>query len=214
MEKVKPTEAAWVKEEVKKSFADAAKQGVVPGILPVTSRMIKEQIQQQRRADDRKANMMIFNVAEEVDGKAYFLNMAEMCGLKEVIGTDDIVEVKRIGEPGAHAGNKTGPILVKINSEDKKKRLFTNLWRWREVMLNERDPNDKTPFPSIEHDLTVEQKKKRMEMVVSAKEEQRNQPEGLHFRICVRGPLDAMWTVKIDTRTGIPWKRSRNKLQS
>ena len=33
MEKVKPTEAAWVKEEVKKSFADAAKQGVVPGIL-------------------------------------------------------------------------------------------------------------------------------------------------------------------------------------
>ena len=60
--------------------------------------------------------MMIFNVAEEVDGKAYFLNMAEMCGLKEVIGTDDIVEVKRIGEPGAHAGDKTRPILVKINS--------------------------------------------------------------------------------------------------
>ena len=121
VEKVKPTEAAWVKEEVKKSFADAAKQGVVPGILPVTSRMIKEQIQQQRRADDRKANMMIFNVAEEVDGKAYFINMAEMCGLKEVIGTDDIVEVKRIGESGAHAGDKTRPSLVKINSEDKKK---------------------------------------------------------------------------------------------
>ena len=60
VEKVKPTERAWVKEEVKKSFADAAKQGVVPGILPVTSRMIKEQIQQQRTADDRKANMMIF----------------------------------------------------------------------------------------------------------------------------------------------------------
>ena len=63
--------------------------------------------------------MMIFNVAEEVDGKAYFLNMAEMCGLKECIGTDDIVEI--IGEPGAHAGDKTRPILVKINSEDMKK---------------------------------------------------------------------------------------------
>ena len=158
VEKVKSTEDAWVKEEVKKSFADAAKQGVVPDILPVTSRMIKEQIQQQRRADDRKASMIIFNVAEEVDGKAYFLNMAEMCGLKEVIETDDIVYVKRIGEPGAHAGDKTRPILVKINSEDKKKRLFKNLGRWREVMLNERDPNDKTPFPSIEHDLTVEQR--------------------------------------------------------
>ena len=87
VEKVNPTEVAWVKEEMKKSFADAAKQGVVPDILPVTSRMIKEQIQQQRRADDRKANMMIFNVAEEVDGKAYFLNTAEMCGFKEVIET-------------------------------------------------------------------------------------------------------------------------------
>ena len=94
------------------SFADAAKQGVVPGILPVTSRMITEQIQQQRRADDRKANMMIFNVMEEVDGKAYFLNMAELCGLKEVIRTYDIVDVKRICESGAHTGDKTRPILI------------------------------------------------------------------------------------------------------
>ena len=70
------------------------------------------------------------------------------------------------------------------------------------MMLNERDPNDKTPFPSIEHNLTVEQRKERKEMVVSTKEEQINQPEGSHFRICVRGPLDAMRIVKIDTRTG------------
>ena len=115
-----------MKEEVKKSFADAAIQGVVPGTLPVTFRMIKEHIQQQRKADDRKANMMIFNVAEEVDGKAYFLNMTEMCGLKEVIGTDDIVEVKRIGEPGTHAGDKTRPFLVKINTEYKKKDSLRN----------------------------------------------------------------------------------------
>ena len=93
---------------------------MVHGVLPVTSRMIKEKIQQQRRADDRKANMIIFNVAEEVDGKVYFLNMAEMCGLKEVIRTDDIVEVKRIGEPGAHAGDKTRPILFKIRRQEKK----------------------------------------------------------------------------------------------
>ena len=70
------------------------------------------------------------------------------------------------------------------------------------MMLNERDPNDKTPFPSIEHDLTVEQRKERNEMVVIAKEEQNNQPEGSHFRIRVRGPSDAMMIVKIDTRTG------------
>ena len=126
----------------------------------------------------------------------------QRCVVSEVIGTDDIVEVKRIGEPGAHAGVKTRPILVKINSEDKKKRLFENLGRWREVMLNERDPNDKTPFPSIEHDLTVEQRKERNEIVVSAKVEQRNQPEGSHFQIRVRGPPDAMRIVKIDTRTG------------
>ena len=39
--KVTPTEAACVKEEVNKEFADAAKQGV-SDILPVTFRMIKE----------------------------------------------------------------------------------------------------------------------------------------------------------------------------
>ena len=82
------------------------------------------------------------------------------------------------------------------------KKDFKNLGRWCEVMLNERDPNDKTPFPSIEHDLTVEQRKERKEIVVSPKEEQRNQPEGSHCRIRVSGPPDAMRIVKIDTRTG------------
>ena len=94
VEKAKPTEAAW---------------------------MIKEQVQQQRITDDRKANMMIFNVTEEMDGKAYFLNLSELCGLKEDIGTYDIVEVKPISEPGAHVGDKPRPILVNIISEDKKK---------------------------------------------------------------------------------------------
>ena len=70
------------------------------------------------------------------------------------------------------------------------------------MMLNERDPNDKTPFPLIEHDLIVEQRKEKNEMVVSAKEEQRNRTEGSHFRIRVRGSPDTMRIVKIDTRTG------------
>ena len=34
VEKAKPMEAAWVKAEMKKSFADVARQGVVPVILP------------------------------------------------------------------------------------------------------------------------------------------------------------------------------------
>ena len=48
-------------------------------------------------------------------------------------------------------------------------------------MLNERDPNDKTPLPLIEHDLTVQQRKERKEIVISGKEEQKNQLEGSHF---------------------------------
>ena len=202
VEKHKPKEASWVKEEVNKSFADAARQGVVPGILPVTSRIIKEQIQQRRRADDRKANMGIFNVTEEVDEKAYFLNMAELCGLKEFIVEDDIVEVKRIGEPEAHTGDKTRTVLVRINSEDRGKRLFKNLGRSCEVMLNERDPNNKTPCPSIEHDMTVEQRNERKEMVVNAKEEQIKGRRARIFEFVCGGPPDAMRIVKIDTRTG------------
>ena len=39
-------------------------------------------------------------------------------------------------------------------------------------------------------------------MVVSAKEEQRNQPDRSHFRIRVKGSPDAMRIVKIDIKTG------------
>ena len=70
------------------------------------------------------------------------------------------------------------------------------------MMLNYRYPIDKTPFPSIEHDLTVEQRKERKEMAVSVKKGQRHLPEGSHFPIRVKGPTDAMRIVKIDTRTG------------
>ena len=49
---------------------------------------------------------------------------------------------------------------------------------------------------SIEHDMTVEQRKERTEMVDSAKEEQRKQPECSQFQICVRGPTDAMRIVR------------------
>ena len=54
--------------------------------------------------------MMIFNVTEEVNEKAYFLNMAELCVLKRLLGLMIFFEVKRICEPGAHAGDKTRPI--------------------------------------------------------------------------------------------------------
>ena len=70
------------------------------------------------------------------------------------------------------------------------------------MVINERDPNHKTRFPYIEHDLTVGQMKERKEMVVSAKEEQRKQHEGSLFYIRVRGTPTAMRIVKIDTRTG------------
>ena len=51
-------------------------------------------------------------------------------------------------------------------------------------------------------------------MVVSAKEEQGNQSEGSDFSDSCEGPPDTMRIVKIDARTGKPWKRSRSKLQS
>ena len=46
------------------------------------------------------------NKADGVGGKAYFLNMADLSGLKEDNGIDDILEVKSISETGAHAGDK------------------------------------------------------------------------------------------------------------
>ena len=84
--------------------------------------------------------------------------MADLCGLKEVVGSD--------------AEDKPRPISARRT----RKTYFKNLWKWRDVRLNERDQNDKAQVPSIENDLTVEQRKKTKEMVYSVKEEHRKWP--------------------------------------
>ena len=124
------------------------------------------------------------------------MNIVEVCGVN--IGDEDVVLVKRLGKPGE---NKLRPVLITLSSEDKKRKLFKNLGIWRSEVMKERDPNDETPLPSIDHDYTIEQRKEKNTMLTMAKHKQRNEPEGTPFRFRVRGPPDSMHVIKMDTRT-------------
>ena len=64
-----------------KSFADSAIQGMRTGVIPVTFRMIKEQIQPQQRDDNRAT----YHVTEKVYEISYVLNMTDVWGLQDVI---------------------------------------------------------------------------------------------------------------------------------
>ena len=109
-----------MKEGVKKSFADSAFQEMRTGIIPVTSRMIKEQIQPQQRDDNRAT----YHVTEKVYEIYYVLNMADVWGLQDVIWAEDIMEMKRICKPGVHVGKQTRQILDRFSTEDKKTVFF------------------------------------------------------------------------------------------
>ena len=109
-----------MKEGLKKYFADSAIQGMRTGIIPVTSRMIKEKIQPQQRDDNRAT----YHVTEEVYEICCVLNMADVWGLHDVIWAEDIVEMKRICKPGVHVGKKTRQIMDRFSTEDKKCFFF------------------------------------------------------------------------------------------
>ena len=65
-----------------------------------------------------------------------------------------IVLVKRLDQSCA---NKLRPLLITLLSEDKRK-FFRKLGVWRIWLMEKRDPNDKTPRHSINHDYTIEQR--------------------------------------------------------
>ena len=186
-----------VEVTVRKSFADTVKKGGGPGIIPLSTQ-IRDQMKQQRLTDDRKGNIIIHNLPDTGEGgdKSGFMNIVEVCGVN--IGEEDVMLVKRLGKPGA---NKLRPVLITLSSEDKKRKLFKNLGIWRSEVMKERDPNDETLLPSIDHDYTIEQRKEKNTMLTVAKNKQRNEPEGTPFRFRVRGPPDSMHVIKMDTRT-------------
>ena len=195
-EKIKDeVEAAWVEVVSGKR----KKAGVIP-----MSKVVKEQIQQQNLAEERKTNVVLHNFKPE-ENHSYvdlFLEVVDVCGLKTEVSRTDVISVKRMRRNEGQANETIQPVIVELASEEKKHKLLKKLSIWREVQRNERDPNDASPWKNIDHDYTKEQREEKKLLLEDAKKLNDDEPENSHFRYRVRGIPTSLKMVKVDTRTG------------
>ena len=147
-------------------------------------------MRQQRHTYDRRRNIIIHNRPDTWEGgdRSGFMNIVEVCGVN--IGDEDVVLVKRLDKPGE---NKLRHVLITLSYEDQKRKVFKNLGIWMSAVMKERDPNDKTPLPSIDHDYTIEQHKEKNTMLTMAKKTSRRlSRKGLLWEV-VKCTTNARW---------------------
>ena len=98
-------------------------------VLEAISEHHEKQSRQDNKADDRKKNIIVFNVPEskESDGNkrkehdaAILINVYEnVCG--EDLPRENLAQVRRLG---AIADKKNRPLLVTVCTEEQKRKLF------------------------------------------------------------------------------------------
>ena len=145
-----------------------------------TSDVIKE-IKEQ---EDRKRNMIFFNVPESKlsdvndrtkHDKEEVKELSRLC--QATIKKDDMIRVKRLGKKPTTG--KPRPLLIEVNSEDKKKALFKNLSKLQ------RAP-EKYKSISVQNDLTPKQREQEKMLREEAKKKEEDASGEVKFR--VRGP--------------------------
>jgi hypothetical protein len=164
-----------------------------PGVLSMGS-LIREQLHQQRLTDDRKANIIVYGLKadNEVPDKGLFMSIVRASNMGNEIKDED-VECLRLGKPAEGA---VQPLRVVLHDAEMKLKLFKNLKHWREKFLSENGQD--TVLPSLEHDLTREQRAEKKTLLADARSKQGELPVDSLFRIRVRGPPERMRIVKID----------------
>ncbi len=156
----------------------------------------KEVIKEIKDQEERKLNVIIFNLAE-VPGqdnqeqikhdKEEVKEVGKICQAN--IKKDDITKAKRLGKK--NNGGKPRPLLITINNEEKKTALFTNLKKLQSAP-------EKYKKISVQHDLTPKQRADEKALREEAKKMQAEMSgEG---RFLVRGPPWARKIIKVDKK--------------
>ena len=151
----------------------------------------EEVIKEIKEQDERKLNVIIFNLAEssgednqDKHDKEEVKEIGKICQAN--IKKDDITGSRRLGKK--NDGGKPRPLLITLINEEKKKALFINLKKLQTAP-------DKYKKISVRHDLTPKQQEnekalreeaKKMEAELSGKE-----------KCLVRGPPWARKIVKV-----------------
>jgi hypothetical protein len=164
-----------------------------PGLIPMES-IIREQLQQQRLTEDRKANIIVYGLKanDAIPDKRLFMDIVTASNMGEVI-KDANVDCQRLGKP---VNDAVQPLRVTLSDAEMKSSLFKNLKHWRDKLRTKHGKD--VPLPSLEHDLTREQRAEKKTLVAEARLLQGKLPENSLFRIRVRGPPERMKIVKID----------------
>ena len=116
---------------------------------------------------------------------------------------DDLVKVERRGKKPATAKEPARPLLMQFSGPEKKRRLLTNLQKFRDFQLSERPKGDdgtkvdQIPLVRIDHDMTIAQREHKKTLLAEAHEESKQGPH----RVVVRGPPWALKKVSLPKPT-------------
>ncbi len=158
-----------------------------------SSEQTEEVIKELKDQEERKLNILFFNLPESKSGetsdtakhdKDEVKHLAKQC--KVTINKDEITMVKRLGKKQA---DKPRPLLIQVSSDEKKRMLFKNL-----RLLQ--DAPEKYKRVSVKNDLTEKQRSREKELRDEAKKKEAESSGEVAFK--VRGPPWARKIVKVD----------------
>lgn len=132
-----------------------------------------------------------------------FLDIVKICDV--AISEGDILDCHRIGKRSDD--NKCRPVLVKLSSNEKKRKLFFRLGKFKQHQEENRGPEENAnnkPFINISHDMTQDQRKEKKSILAEAKNLNSQLARDSRFRWLVRGPP---WDMKL-------WKVAQPQAQA
>ena len=212
LQSVQPTSDA-LKHDMKKSFAEVMKeQQKSDNHTPITKDLIKEALTEekieQQKLDQRKKNIMIFDAPEaEVENtdeanqadKELFVDICNYADSTILQTNDDIVSIRRLGKKES---TKTRPLMVSVQNERTKRKLFSNIPKLQQSNL----------YKDIKfnHDRTADEREATKKKVKDAKkktEDLQNDStltdDAKNWVFLVRGPPWDQRTVKVRPRIRI-----------
>ena len=173
-----------------------------PGLInvpPILRKQLHQAIDDQAEAEKRKNNLVVFNLPEtpalqDIDQVKQIFTICEV-----PLNNDDLVKVERRGKKPTSAKEPARPLLMQFAGPEKKKRLLTNLHKFRDFQIKERPKGDdgtkadQLPLVRIDHDMTIAQREHKKILVAEAHEESKQGPH----RVVIRGPPWALKKVSV-----------------
>ena len=159
------------KQNTKISFADIVKEQSIPNV-PLTKNIIKEALtennKEQKNLEERKKNIIIFNVPEPSTITHEKLKISDQNLIKELCNyvdesiLEDENEITKIQRFGRKKENVNQPIRIRVNTEKAKKKLFRKLYKLKN--------NEKFKHIRINHDMTENERNLTKQRIEEARQ--------------------------------------------